>query len=161
MDRDFRITGRHVLIVLIGFFLFVLAANLVFINLAVKSFPGEKEEKSYLQGLNYGDRLAARAEQERLGWRAMITEASLVGETATIALAVADRAGAPLSNLRIEAVLSRPVDDSSDQAIAFAPVGDGEYAASVPAGAGIWNLEGVAVGDDGRRFEFANRLVIK
>lgn len=158
MAREFRITGKHVLYTLIGFFLVVLAANVIFISLAVRTFPGEKEEKSYLQGLNYNDRLATRSEQAALGWKGTITVASLNGDEATIRLSFKDRAGAPLRGLRISGVLSRPATDANDTIVSFTPIGDGDYEVVVPAGKGVWNLEGLAVDHAGGRFEFSSRL---
>lgn len=161
MAKEFQLTGKHVLGALLGFFLVVLVANVIFLNLAMSTFPGEKEEKSYLQGLNYNDRLAKRAEQAELGWRAAITEASRQGDEATIGILMTDRAGAPLSSLRLDAVIARPAADAHDAAIAFSPVGGGRYRAIVSAGAGLWTLEGVAIDRQGREFEFTSRLEIE
>ncbi|MGF1543993.1 MAG: FixH family protein [Parvularculaceae bacterium] len=161
MAKEFRVTGKHVLYTLIGFFLVVVAANVVLMNFALKTFPGETEEKSYLQGLNYNDRLDARAEQAKLGWTASISEASLARQTASIRVTMRNRLGAPLSNLRIVGVLSRPAVDQHDNEIVFKPLGPGEYAGVVSAGDGQWDLDGVATDQKGNQFEFATRLTLE
>lgn len=161
MAGEFRVTGRLVLFTLIGFFLVVLTANMIFLNLAVRTFPGEKEEKSYLQGLNYNERLAARAAQEALGWTASIEEARLDGAQARIEIALESASGRPLYGLGVSAVLSRPADDESDRALVFAPLGDGRYAAAAPAGPGLWNLDARALGERGEEFQFQARLVLE
>ncbi len=161
MNSEFRITGRHVLTALISFFVVVAAVNVVFINFAVRTFPGEKEEKSYLQGLNYNDRLAARAAQDALGWSASIDKAALAGGDVTIALSIVDRNGAPVSGLNVSAVLSRPASEVHDTVVSFRPIGRGEYEAVAPAGAGAWDLEGNALNHREQEFAFYSRLMLQ
>lgn len=160
MASEFRITGKHVLFTLIGFFLVILTVNIIFINFAVKTFPGEKEEKSYLQGLNFNDRLSARAEQQALGWIAAIDEASLNDNTLDLELVITNEAETPLSGLTVTAVLSRPASGSEDRPFEFTPLGNGVYRASVPAAAGVWDLDGTAVNGRDDEFEFTSRLVL-
>ena len=161
MAQEFHLTGKHVLGVLIAFFLVILAANVIFINFAVKTFPGEKEEKSYLQGLNYNERLAARQDQSALGWTATIDEAALNNGAVDITLTLADRDGRPLNGLAVDAVLSRPTSAADDVVVVFSPVGNGRYAATAPAGPGVWSLEGRATNDADERVEFVNRLILQ
>ena len=82
---------------MLGFFGVMFAVNGVFLYHAITSFPGEDVKKSYVQGLNYNDTLAARAAQAELGWTA---EAGLQdGELLVFRLRDAD--GAPLSNYAV------------------------------------------------------------
>lgn len=161
MAHEFRLNGKHVLAALIAFFLVILAANVIFINFAVKTFPGEKEEKSYLQGLNYNDRLAARQEQSALGWTATIDNASLNNGAVDIILTITDHNGRPLNGLSIDAMLSRPASAGDDVVLVFSPTGNGRYAATSPAGPGVWSLEGRATNDADERVEFVNRLILQ
>ena len=161
MNDGFRLTGKHVLAALLGFFLIVLMANVIFINLAIRTFPGEKEEKSYLQGLNYNDRLIARAEQARLGWQATIQKAEIDGDGVTVDITITDKAGSPLSHLQIDGVVARPAADNQDHAITFNRLGNGRYAATFPGDAGLWVLEAVAVDRTGRQFDFGSRLEVE
>lgn len=161
MSPRFRITGRHVLAALVGFFLVIIAVNAVFLHHALRTFPGEKEKKSYLQGLNYNDRLAARATQEALGWSATIEEARLTDDLARIEILFSTARGAPLNGLSVSATLSRPASDREDQAIAFKTLGGGLYEAIMAAGPGAWNLDGRAVNERGETFEFSSRLFLE
>lgn len=146
---EFRVTGRFVLFALIGFFLCIFAANAIFISLAVKSFPGEQVEKSYLQGLNYNDTLAARRAQESLGWKASIAVARK-GEDARIELTFRDRANTPLADLEVTGALARPADNNDDRALVFSPHGAGVYAANISAlPEGVWRFEALAKDADG------------
>ncbi|HEY1878254.1 MAG TPA: FixH family protein, partial [Rhizomicrobium sp.] len=63
-----RLTGRGVLIWLFGFFAVIFAMNIYFIMVSSRTFRGEDEQKPYLQGVEFNQTLARRAEQESLGW---------------------------------------------------------------------------------------------
>ncbi len=159
---EFRVTGRFVLFSMIGFFLVIFVTNGIFITLAVKSFPGEQEEKSYLQGVAYNDTLEARAEQAALGWTAELTDLRLDSETAAIELTFKSASGTPLSALALNAVLSRAVDDDHDRAVEFVPMGSGRYVAEVGNVApGSWRLQATARGAMGEEFALEKRLTLK
>ena len=63
---SFKITGWHVLFSVIAFFGVITAVNAVMISYAVKSFPGEDQKKSYMQGLQYNKVLEEKKLQEQL-----------------------------------------------------------------------------------------------
>lgn len=161
MATEFRLTGKHVLAALIGFFMMILTANMIFINFAVRTFPGEKEEKSYLQGLNYNERLAARAEQALLGWTATIEEAALADGRVDLKITIIDDGGASISGLNVTGDLSRPASHVEDRALVFTESHNGEYLASSPAADGVWVLEGKAVSDRNEEFKFTSRLMLQ
>ena len=51
----FVLKGWHVLLMLVGFFGFMFVVNGIFLWAAITSFPGEDEQKSYMQGLHYNE----------------------------------------------------------------------------------------------------------
>lgn len=162
MTRPFRITGRHVLFAMFGFFLVIIGVNAVFITLAIKSFPGEQEKKSYLQGLHYNDRLKAREVQGLLGWNAEITKAYLADGRAVIEIAFSDKDAAPIYDLAITGVLSRSVDDDQDQALVFSAAGAGRYFSEADnIGSGVWMLKVEAVSIRNEIFEFETKLYLE
>ena len=67
-----ELKGIHVLMWLMGFFGLMFAVNGVFLFHAITSFPGEDIQKSYLQGINYNDKLKDRALQMDRGWTAQM-----------------------------------------------------------------------------------------
>jgi nitrogen fixation protein FixH len=157
-----EITGRHVLFALVAFFLCVTAVNAIFISYAVKSFPGQTDEKPYLRGLRYNEALAEKAVQDALQWSAEITEARLLGESGVFALTFRRADGSPVYGLVVEGVLERPAHAGEDIALAFAEGVDGVYRASHESvGAGVWDLKARATRADGARFDLAKRLVLK
>ena len=153
-----RITGRHVLLMLVAFFGVMLVANTAFVFVAVRSFPGEAEKKSYLQGVRFNETLAARAEQEKLGWRAEIAG---FDET-HVELRFFDASGEALAGLTVAGELQRPAFDGADQPLIFTETALGVYRADVNAlEKGAWDLSGAADDEAGRQFVFEARVSVK
>ncbi len=158
MRAEFHLTGGHVLAALLGFFALILAANGSFLYFAVKTFPGEKEKKSYRQGLLYNDVLDARAAQEALGWSAAIESVVTDGEAVTLVVSFAGRNAAPLDGLHLAGALERPASREGAQEFVFTPAGVGRYRAVIAAGRGAWDLKVSASSSVGERFQFTNRV---
>ncbi len=154
----FQLTGWHVLAALLGFFALVVAANAVFLTVAVRTFPGERVEKSYLQGLTYNETLRAREAQAALGWRASLTEADRDDAgAARLTLTFTDVQGRGLNGLTVSGAFGRPAAEVDDRVATFASIGGGAYQAVLPdVAAGAWRLEAVAEGVAGERFELAS-----
>ncbi len=135
-----KLTGRHVLLMVIAFFGVMLVANVIFIRAAVTTFPGVSEEKSYFQGIHYNDTLAERDAQSRLGWAAEVMEVARDGEGGRIVIRMV-KDDAALTNLALTGVLKRPAHSTEDQDLAFNPLGEGLYEAEVAAfGPGAWDM---------------------
>lgn len=153
-----ELRGVHVLWMILAFFGVVIAVNVAFAVMAVRSFPGEDVRRSYLQGLHYNETLSARRAQSALGWRA---SASLggAGENAALEVVLVDRAGAPLRGVRLAGVLQWPTTSSLDRELAFAPVGDGHFTAPVTAlRNGRWRLRAHAENEAGEALDFESEL---
>lgn len=149
--------GGHVLMALLCFFAVVIAVNATFIVLAVRTFPGEDERRSYLQGLHFNQTLTMRAEQARLGWNAdaMMTQ----GAAGAVAIAeFRDTALQPVTGLTITGRLRRPSTTQDDISLAFEETQPGRYEARAgdPADGG-WILHGMATRGT-ERFEFEQRF---
>ena len=156
-----QITGRHVLFMLVAFFGIIITTNVIFISLAVKSFPGESQKKSYVQGLQYNETLIARAEQARLGWHVQVTQVARTDAGVNIELRFLHDGDTALDGLNIEGVLRRSIHHREDQALIFTPVGNGIYRAiATNAAAGIWDVKAFAVDAQDQRFDFNARIVV-
>lgn len=114
--------GWHVLLIMLGFFGVIFSVNGVFLYHAITSFPGEDVKKSYVQGLNYNDTLAARAAQAELGWTA---EAGLQGQELVFRLN--DAEGQPLSNYAVIGEIRRRATTAADRDLVFQAATAGEY----------------------------------
>ena len=158
MTRAKPITGRHVLLMLVLFFGVMLVANAVFVIVAVRSFPGESEEKSYLQGIHFNETLAARAEQEKLGWRVEIAGF----DRDQVELRFYSAEGAVVAGLAVAGDLRRPAFNGADQPLIFRETAPGVYRTELEAlDAGAWDLSGVAEDELGQRFAFKARISVK
>lgn len=130
-----EIKGRHVLIALIVFFGVIIAVDTVFVTTALRTFRGEDEPRSYVQGLNYNDVLERRAAQAELGWTA--TSAVTVQG---VEVRVRDDAGNPVSGLVMDARLRHPADSTLDLPLTLTETEAGRYAQDFNVPAGRWTL---------------------
>jgi nitrogen fixation protein FixH len=142
------LTGRHVLIMLLAFFGVMLAVNIYFTVVAVKSFPGEDVPRSYRQGLEYNKTLAARAEQEQSGWTARVNAIQTADKQPQLVLEFKDKDDRSIPGLNIMAKLRHPVATTFDRQLTFIDAGDGRYIANSEPFTGHWTLEAQAQQED-------------
>lgn len=146
-DRGFRLTGRHVLIMLLAFFGVVIAVNITFVNLALDSWTGLTDHDSYRTGLSWNRTLERDAEQKAMGWSTGIeTKAEKTADGAAWKLAVTltlrDRDGKPITGLAVDGRAWHPVLEADDRSLSFSEAGGGVYLGSaVLPGAGDWTLK--------------------
>lgn len=160
MNRvSFELRGGHVLAGLLLFFAAIIAINIAFAVAAVRTFPGEDERRSYTQGLHYNDVLAERRAQAERGWRAR-SELARTSSGARLIVHLADRAGAPIDDATINAVLRWTPNESGDRSLSFTPIGDGAYAAELgELSSGRWDLRARAEDRNGRALDFEAELI--
>jgi nitrogen fixation protein FixH len=146
LDQDasgFRIKGWHVLAAMVAFFAVIISVNVVFITLALDSFPGEDTRRSYVQGLAYNEVLEDRQAQAALGWTA---SANLTEDRVLIEVRGPD--GMAVEALRLTGSLRHPADMGLDRSLTFTEVRAGVYAAGVSdLPEGRWELNAEAEGD--------------
>ncbi|MGF1628799.1 MAG: FixH family protein [Kiloniellaceae bacterium] len=156
------ITGKHVLLAMLGFFGIVVAVNMVFVYLAIDTFTGVTTANPYKEGLAYNQVLAARDAQRGLGWQGAVNAATSGAGKERITVSLSDAAGSPLSGLQLDGSLRRPTHEGLDQPLAWRETAPGSYQAEVALPErGNWDL--VVSADDGRNpaFEMRARLWLK
>ena len=157
-----EITGRHVLYGLLAFFGAVIAANAVFIYLAVESFTGLSTDNPYQRGLEYNQTLAARQAQAALGWQGTIAYAEKADGAGRLAATLHTAGGLPLEDLRVTGQIRRPTHDGLDQDLVLTRSAAGTYATDITLPErGQWDVTLVAESRDGKRFEMVQRLWLK
>jgi len=131
-----RLTGRHVLLIFMGFFVTVVGANAAMVTFALKTFSGTDVDGAYLKGLEYNKTLERRAEEAQTGYAAAVDavrdSAGTVRVTARYRLD-----GAPADELTVNALLRHPANAHLDRTLSLAAAGDGLYrgeVADLPAG---------------------------
>jgi nitrogen fixation protein FixH len=156
--RPFELKGGHVLAGLLFFFAAIIAINVAFAVVAVRSFPGEDERRSYTQGLRYNDTLAERRAEAEIGWRAR-TEIETTANGARVVVRLSDRTGAPLADATIEGVLRWRPNESGDRTLTFVHQGEGLYSAELgPLSPGRWDLRARAHDERGQALSFEAEL---
>lgn len=149
----FRVTGWHVLAGVLSFFAMVIAVDVVFTVLAVRTFPGEVSVTPYEDGLLYNRKLARMEAQAELGWRAAAS-----AEPGRVVVELRDGAGAPLSGLAVSGQLERPATEAGKKPLRFAETAPGVYVATPGGLSGTWDLSAAAQDAAGRRLEAERRL---
>ena len=66
--KGFRLTGWHVLAMVVGFFAIVMTVDICMATMAVRTFSGEVADDPYEAGRLYNRTLAERRVQAALGW---------------------------------------------------------------------------------------------
>lgn len=147
--RQFEIRGWHVLAAMISAFGLVIAVNVAFAVIAIRTFPGEDVRRSYLQGVRYNETLEARREQAALGWSAS-AQLAQNGERIDLVVVLSDRDGAPLDDASIIGELRWPMDVRHDRALTFHQIEAGRYVAPLAdLPSGFWRLRARAERGDG------------
>lgn len=160
-DVGRKLTGLHVLLILIGFFVTVAAVNALMIHFALSTFSGEVAKKPYEQGLAFNNEIKeARAQAER-GWKVDGRVSRAADGKAQIEVAARDASGAALAGLNVEANLAWPTDKKRDHLIKLVDVGGGVYRGAIAAEAGGWELELRAVRDGETLFKSRNRITLE
>ena len=122
-----RLGGKHILLILLGFFAVIGITNAIFIYLAVKTGPGEEKGASYAVGLRYNNILAEERTQNALQWN----HQSQIAQGTRLRVSITDNAGAPVAGLALAGSLGRPASDNADRSLAFKEVDAGLYEAAL------------------------------
>jgi nitrogen fixation protein FixH len=126
-----KLTGRGVLVWLAAFFGVILATNIYFVTLSVKTFSGEDEADPYLQGVEYNETLAHRAAQARIGWRAQISSERLPSGFLQITARIAQSNGRPEGGATLKGELRHLADANRDRTLVFREIESGTYVATL------------------------------
>ena len=151
--RPFALNGWHVLAGVTAFFAVVVAVDVSFMVMAIRTFPGQVSVTPYKDGLLYNRHIVQLETQARLGWRA-----AAGAEPGQVALVFRDRADAPLHGLTVRGRLERPATEAGRIALTFVEDGPGRYVAPTGRVAGTWDLTAEARGPAGGAFIAERRL---
>lgn len=144
MKHDFTLKGWHVFAGFAGAFSIIIAVNLVLAFSAVKTFPGLETKNSYIASQSFDDR---RDAQEALGWSVAATH-----KAGLLELKITDAEGQPVEVAALDATVGRATHVQDDVTPEFRFDGEA-YFATVPLGAGNWNIRMEARAEDGTVFQ--------
>ncbi|WP_025898430.1 FixH family protein [Sneathiella glossodoripedis] len=134
------ITGKHVLAMLVGFFLFMLIANGFFLYFALTSFSGLSTEDPYKKGLNYNQALLAKEQQIARGWKPDLNIRHGTNGEVMVTLNVLDATDQPVRFTDVKAVFWRPAVQGEDVDLVFSENGNELTAAATLDKLGNWEL---------------------
>lgn len=144
-------TGRHMLVLIVGFFGVVIAVNITMAVVASTSWTGLVVQNSYVASQEFEEKRLAHAAQRAAGWTAKFDYAA-----GTARIVVSDAAGNPVPLTDVAIAVNRPVGGHDDQVLALAPAAGG-YAASLDLAPGIWEAL-VSAGSSLGPFELHSRF---
>jgi nitrogen fixation protein FixH len=156
-----ELTGRHVLLWIVGFFAIVFAANGVLVQAATSTFGGLETESSYKAGLMFESEVAKAERQQVLQWQ---VDGKLVRDKAgeaVLDISVRDAQGAPVSGLTADATLAHPANSRLDRVIHLTRVGAGVFHGADQAQPGQWELIVDFYRDKARVFRSRSRVTLQ
>jgi nitrogen fixation protein FixH len=155
------LTGRHVLMWLLGSFAAVGAVNAAMVYFALKTNGGEIEPLTYLSGVHFNDTLDRVAAQRALGWQ-VNADLRPTADTVEITVSYRDAANQPLAVMEVDAAFVRPTHDGLDFTIPLKVAGDGKYVgtATVPQ-PGLWQVRLIARQGTEIRHRLDYRVVVQ
>lgn len=155
------LTGRAVLLCLVGFFLVVAGVNGIMIAAAVSTFGGVETESSYKAGLAFAREIAASTAQNKRDWqvRAAVQPDGQGGRS--VEVVAQDAAGRPLAGLAASVLLTHPTDRREDQSIVMTEHGPGRFRGTASHLLGQWDLV-IDLDRDGERlFRSKSRMILR
>jgi nitrogen fixation protein FixH len=156
-----ELTGRAVLLWLVGFFGVVFAVNGILVQAATSTFSGMETSSSYKAGLMFKDNVESAERQDALHWQ---VEGKLVRDAAgeaVLDLSARDARGQALAGLTAQAHLAHPADAQLDQAIPLKSIGAGAFRGEAQAKPGQWELIVDLFRGDDRMFRSRSRVTLK
>lgn len=130
MTREF--TGRHMALVMVGFFGVIIAVNLTMARYATSTFGGIVVENSYVASQKFNGWLDQAEKQRVLGWDAVTTwrpDNRLAVQLSGVS-----------ADANVSAVARHPLGRLPDQPLAFEPNGEGRFLSTSALPEGRWQL---------------------
>lgn len=136
-------TGKHITLILVGFFAVVIAVNVLMARLATSTFGGVVVENSYVASQQFNGWLKEASAEQALGWKADIGR----DEQGRVAITLRDSMGRAIAAAKVTAIAEHPLGQRPEADLMLRETAPGTYAA--PLAAGRWRLR-VMVEADGK-----------
>jgi nitrogen fixation protein FixH len=155
------LTGRAVLLWLVGFFGVVFVVNGVLVQAAISTFGGVETLSSYKAGQQFEQEAGLARRQDALHWQVTGALARDRAGEAVLDVTARDDKGAALKGLTADARLAHPADDRFDHVIAVRAVADGVFHGAAQAQPGQWELIIDLYRGDQRVFRSRSRVSLR
>ena len=156
-----ELTGRAVLLWMVGFFAVVFAVNGVLVQAATSTFRGMETASSYKAGLMFRADVESAQRQEDLHWQ---VDGKLLRDRAgeaVLEFSARDTKGAALTGLTAAARLAHPADASLDRTLELKSAGPGVFRGEADAQPGQWELIVDLFRGDERVFRSRSRVTLR
>jgi nitrogen fixation protein FixH len=140
-------TGRHMLIVMVGFFGLVIAVNVTMAWLASNTFGGSIVANSYVASQKFNGWLQAARDQQALGWQAKLA----LDDRRHVVLTMDGPGFAAIGTAH------HPLGRAADVPLDFAAIGDGRLKSAVTLPGGRWQIR-ATIRRDGKIMRIAETL---
>ena len=148
-------TGRHMLLVTVGFFAVVVAANLTMAISSARTWTGLVVDNSYVASQEFQSVQDTIARQKAAGWTLKTSY-----DNGVVRFEALDSAGAPIALTGVSAFIRRPVGGHDDTSIGLS-LKDGAYEASIPLPPGVWDITVTTDPTDLRATAYEHRVTSK
>jgi len=156
------LTGRTVLLSLLGFFAVVIGVNGVMIALAIGTMPGLESERPYQAGISYNAEIEMARTQAARHWTVASHVGREAGGRASVEFEARDADGTPVGGLTVTVRLMRPTDQRSDRALSLHERETGTYLGdATDVAPGAWDVEIEAGRKSERLFRSHNRVTLQ
>ena len=159
--KPFMLTGKHVLLSFITFFLVIAGVNGYMMFAAISTMPGlDAGRNGYDVSQRYNSEIRAAEAQAARGWRIDAEFAVMPSGTQAIVV-FTDKAGAGVGGLDVDMRIMHPSSRQLDRAVSLKAMAPGTYAAPVGTlGPGAWDIIITASRDGTRLYQSRNRKQI-
>lgn len=156
------LTGRTVLICLLGFFGVVVGVNMTMMKLAIDTLPGTEVASAYRASLAFNSEISAARAQDTRGWQVAAHVERAGDGRASVRIEARDGGGALVTGATFSGRLARPATTRDDRPVALAERESGVYrGAADDVAPGQWDLIIEAERGGERLFRSRNRVVLK
>lgn len=155
-DGSFKLTGRHVFLILLSFFGLVIAVNVTMATLASGTWPGLVVANSYVESQRFNSRVAAAREQQALGY-----ELSFVQADDQLSLTLRDADGKGVEILGGTVRIGRPVTRTEDRLIDVPAAASGTVSMPDALAPGLWVADVALKLAEGRTWRYETRFSVE
>jgi len=161
-DAPREITGRTVLLCLLGFFAVVFAVNGVMIHEALSTFGGVETDSAYQAGRKYEEDVAMARAQDARQWRVEAKVEPTPDGITRLDIVAHDATGQPLAGLDAAVQFERPTDSRLDRRVTVIESSAGRFRGSVEdLPVGQWDLVIELSRRGNQMFRSVSRIVLK
>ena len=128
-------TGRHMLLLSLGFFGVIISANVGLAVVSATSWTGLVVDNSYVASQEFDLKRDAHLKQAAAGWTSIFSI-----EESGLRLNVVDGAGKPVDLGTVKVLVARPVGGHDDQRLTLERGPDGAFAAPITLSDGVWDV---------------------